>query len=170
LQKIIIVVELLHHVSYLPTQKEKKGAKARFSFSNANQTGKKCHQAAQTKRTAESHRLTMLKKSLRLGKRDLEGFFKAKSRFCPGNLLQMRFLPAAEATKWAFVVSSSVKKNAVARNLVRRRMAEIARDLGDQIKKNADLVFFLKLGEKKTPSYEKLKNDMIRILTICGFL
>ncbi len=82
----------------------------------------------------------------------------------------MKSVPAEGQNKWAFVVSSSIKKNAVARNLTRRRMAEAADSLRDEIKKNHHFVFFFKLTGKKPPSYQKLKSDMIKTLSLCGAL
>ena len=112
----------------------------------------------------------MLKKQLRLGKKELEGFFNNRSRSFPGDLLRLKVSPRDGKSKWAFVVSSSVKKNAVARNLTRRRMAETATTFQDKITKNYNLVFFFKLESKKAPSFKKIKDDMIKTLSLCGAL
>ena len=113
---------------------------------------------------------SMLKKNLRLSKKDLEKFFKQRSRSFFGDFLRLRALLVISTTKWAFVVSSSITKNAVARNLTRRRMAEIAQSFDGKLKKDYHLVFFLKLISKKAPSFIELKNDMIKTLSLCGAL
>ena len=105
-----------------------------------------------------------------MGRRDIGEFFKKKSRSFYGGLLRLKALPANGETKWAFMVSSSVKKNAVARNLTRRRMAEAAGDIQGKMKKGYYLVFFFKLENKKAPSYQGLKGDMIKTLSLCGAL
>lgn len=113
----------------------------------------------------------MLKKPQRLKKNDIEKFFKNKFKsFKLGGIL-LRIAQNHEKTpRFAFMVSSSIKKNAVARNLTRRRMSEIARSIQPKISNGFDFIFSLKLSGKKAPSFASLKNDMINLLSTCGAL
>lgn len=113
----------------------------------------------------------MLKKSQRLGKRDIENFFKNrfKSYRLRGIVLRVS-KNESKIPRFAFIVSSSIKRNAVARNLTRRRMAEITQELSPKINNNLDMVFSFKLSGKKSPSFISLKNDIIELLSLCGIL
>ncbi|MEK7502896.1 MAG: ribonuclease P protein component [Patescibacteria group bacterium] len=114
----------------------------------------------------------MLKKSQRLSRKDLEKFFKGKFRSYGRGQLMLRVYwgDSGESPRFAFVVSSLIKRNAVARNLTRRRMAEISQELSPKIKGRTDLVFSFKLTGKTAPSFKSLKSDMIELLSICGAL
>lgn len=113
----------------------------------------------------------MLKKSQRLKKKDIENFFKNRFKsFKLGGILLRVAKNDEKIPRFAFMVSSSIKKNAVARNLTRRRMSEIARSILPKISNGLDFVFSLKLSQKKSPSFASLKNDMINLLSICGAL
>ena len=113
--------------------------------------------------------LNMLKKSLRLGRKDLDVFFKRKSVFTSGRLVNLRYINNdLKTTRFAFVVSFSgdqpQKGRAVLRNLVRRRMSEVVRLIFKKIPPGRDVVLFLKLKTRKPPKYEELKEDIFYVL------
>lgn len=126
----------------------------------------------------------MLAKKFLLTKKDIGVFFRSPTRLCAGSVVRLRFCRGAPArtergsarsgghpiTRWAFIISSKVRKNAVARNTTRRRMAEIARHLQPIIAHGFDLVFFASLQDKKALSTKKLRNDIIQTLQRCGAL
>lgn len=113
----------------------------------------------------------MLPKELRLGRKDLEEFFREKNRFYKGNMIDCRVHKSKKNhVRWAFVVSSDVKKNAVARNKARRRMNDVASRLQKTIIGGWVFVFLLRLHNKQSPSFGVLQDDMIQILKQCGAL
>ncbi|KKT41824.1 MAG: hypothetical protein UW30_C0004G0023 [Candidatus Giovannonibacteria bacterium GW2011_GWA2_44_13b] len=112
----------------------------------------------------------MLKKSLRLNRKDLEGFFKKRARFVSGSIVSARFTENnLKYSRFAFVVSFENKQKrkgrAVLRNLLRRRMSEIAGSLIKSIKPGQDIVFFIKLKNQKAPAYADLKKDILYVLS-----
>lgn len=108
----------------------------------------------------------MLKKSFRLGRKELGLFYKKKSFFKKGAFIILRFCRNQKgSSRFAFVVSGP-KKSAVSRNLARRRMSEIARTQIDGFPKGIDMVFFLKLGQdRKVPKFNELKKDIINAVS-----
>ena len=113
----------------------------------------------------------MLKKQDRLGRKDIELFFREKTGFYNGKILSLKIKKRKDnKIHWAFAISSGIKKNTVARNLTRRRMNEIARDMNGYIQYGIDIVFLIKLNTKQPPSFHVLKDDMIHILKSCGAL
>jgi len=123
----------------------------------------------------------MFAKKFLLTNKDIGVFFRSKTRLCAGSVVRLRFRRRAPArteprsggcpaTRWAFVVSSKVHKNAVARNATRRRMAEIARHLQPNVMRGLELIFFTSLQNKKAPSTKQLRSDMIQTLQQCGVL
>jgi len=113
----------------------------------------------------------MLKKSQRLAKKDIERFFAGRFKnYKLNNILLRVARNESGAPKFAFIVSSSIKRNAVARNLLRRRMSEISKELSPGINKGLDLVFSFKLLQKKAVPFKQLKDDMIKLLSLCGAL
>ncbi len=113
----------------------------------------------------------MLPKQSRLNRKDLEVFFRGKTRFYKGSMLNLKIHKSANSkVQWAFVVSSDIKKNAVARNKTRRRMNDIAFKLQSSIIGGWDLVFMLRLQKKQPPSFKVLQDDMIQTLKQCGAL
>lgn len=113
----------------------------------------------------------MLKKHDRLSAKELKSFFSQKTRSYHGTVLMMRVHKRQDKlARWAFVVSNTIKKNAVARNSVRRRMGSIAEKLQKHIVGGWDIVFFIKLVKKQSPSSQVLQDDMIKVLTLCGAL
>ena len=68
----------------------------------------------------------------------------------------------------AFIVSSAVKKNAVARNKTRRRMGEIVRKIC--LNSSADFIFSIKLTDKRSYSFKFLKEEIEKLLKLCGVL
>lgn len=113
----------------------------------------------------------MLPKKERLGRKDIELFFREKTRFYKGKLITLKIRKrSSNGIRWAFIISSTIKKNAVARNKVRRRMNEIAQILKESIHDGFDLVFLIKLNTKRPTSFLTLKDDMIHVLKLCGAL
>ena len=104
-------------------------------------------------------------------RKEIEAFFKRRFRVYRAKTIILRVSEnRLNVLKVAFIVSSVVKKNAVARNKTKRRMIEIVRGLFPSIKTGYDLVFSYKLESKKAPSFESLKNDIINLLILCGAL
>lgn len=105
----------------------------------------------------------MLKKGLRLGRKDLETFFRSKSRHFRGNIVTMRARRNSKSVnRFAFVVSGVKSRGAALRNLARRRMAEAVQKMGGA---GWDIVFFVKLSERKVPSFDDLKKDVKYVIS-----
>lgn len=112
----------------------------------------------------------MLKKSLRLGRKDLEIFFQKRSKFVPGGIVSLRFAENNfQYSRFAFVVSFEDKQKrkgrAVIRNILRRRMSEIVRNSAKNIKLGLDVVFFIKIKSQKIPTYRALTEDIQHVLS-----
>ena len=106
-----------------------------------------------------------------MGKKDIEKFFEGRFRnYKFGSVLLRVARNESKMPMFAFIISSSLKRNAVARNLTRRRMSEIAVELAPKINNGLNLVFSFKLSQKKAPSFQGLKDDMINLLSLCGAL
>lgn len=104
-------------------------------------------------------------------KKDIDRFFAERFKVYRAKKTTLRISRnGLNVLRTAFIISSGVKKNAVARNKTRRRMSEIVRSLFPHIKIGYDLIFSYKLEDKKAPSFEDLKNDIIKLLTLCGAL
>jgi len=113
----------------------------------------------------------MLKKQLRLTRKELKAFFGRRFRVCRGSMLTLRVSRnGSGTTKAAFVVASSLTRNAPARNTVRRRLGEIVSELYPQITPGLDLVFSYTLQKRTAPSFKVLKDDTIKTLSLCGAL
>ena len=72
------------------------------------------------------------------------------------------------AARSAFIVSSAVKKNAAARNKIRRRMSEIVRTT--DLSPGHDFIFSIKLEDKKPYSFKFIKEEIEKLLKLCGAL
>ena len=112
----------------------------------------------------------MLKKSLRIDRRGLEVFFSARGGSKPrsfyGKIVAMRARRNNSTTnRFAFVVSGPKTRAAHLRNLARRRMAEAVRTMLKIIPPGRDVVFFLKLNERKVPSFAALKEDIKNVIS-----
>jgi ribonuclease P protein component len=113
----------------------------------------------------------MLPKQERLGRKDIKILFGERTSFYKGKILSLKIKKRRDKNiRWAFSVSSTIKKNAPARNKTRRRLSESACVLGSLITQGADMFFMTKLTTKHPPSYKALKDDMIYILKSCGVL
>ncbi len=113
----------------------------------------------------------MLKKQLRLTRRELTAFFGRRFRVCRGEMLTVRVSRnGSSITKAAFVVKSSLTRNAPARNTVRRRLGEVVFELYSKITPGLDLVFSYTLEKRTAPSFRALKDDTIKTLSSCGAL
>ena len=122
----------------------------------------------------------MLKKILRLSRKDLEAFFstgggsafggKKRPKFTTGKLVSLRFNENnLKHSRFAFIVSFEDKQKrkgrAVIRNLLRRRMSEIVRNSVKNIKPGLDMVFFIKIKNQKQPKYRALTEDIQYVLS-----
>ena len=109
----------------------------------------------------------MLKKKLRLGRKDLNDFFQSKSRYYRGGIVAMRAgRNKKDASRFAFVVSGVKRRGgAVLRNLARRRMAEVVRVLRAAIPPGWDVVFFLKITGRRAPLLSELKDDIKHVIS-----
>ena len=106
----------------------------------------------------------MFKKSLRLTKREIKLFFNSKPRYTKGGYVVLRYLKNKKPhSRFAFIVSGP-KKFAVGRNLARRRMSEAVELVYNKIPPGYDLVFFLKLVEKKVPTFKLIKEETNNVL------
>ena len=117
----------------------------------------------------------MLAKKFLLTKKDIGVFARSRTLQYLGSRVRLRACLGRHVTRvhrarFAFVVSSKVRRNAFARNAMRRRMAEIVRHLQPNMKAGGEFVFFLTLHDKKAPSTKQLKDDIIRLLKQCGVL
>lgn len=113
----------------------------------------------------------MLPKQERLGRKEIELFFREKTNSHKGRILLLKIKKRKNKNvRWAFTISSGIKKNAVARNKTCRRMNEIAKNLKGSIQEGFDIVFLIKLNTKQSPSFKILKDDMIHMLKSCGAL
>ena len=113
----------------------------------------------------------MLAKKFLLTKKDIKIFFRSRTSYCAGSIVRLRTRRVIRPyTRWAFVIASKVRKNAVARNTTRRRMAEVSRHIQPKIPTGIEIVFFLTLLDKKAPSTKQLRDDMIQTLQRCGIL
>lgn len=111
----------------------------------------------------------MLKKDLRLNRKDLNLFFKKKTGFTAGNLVSVRFMKnSLNINRFAVVLTFSggipKKGRAVKRNLIRRRILEIIRLAIGKLGSGLDIVFFVKISNKSTPKFNELKEDISYVL------
>lgn len=67
--------------------------------------------------------------------------------------------------RFAFVVSGVKPKGAALRNLARRRMAEAVRAMSATIPPGWDVIFFLKLNERRVPPFSALKEDIKYVIS-----
>ena len=108
----------------------------------------------------------MLKKSLRLGRRDLENFFRKKSYRFRGALITARASRSGGPySRFAFVASGPKNRAAHLRNLARRRMAEATQAMLKDVPAGWDIVFFIKLSGRQVPSLDAIKKDIKNVLS-----
>ena len=113
----------------------------------------------------------MLSKQSRLDRKKIESFFNSQYKTYKGKILTLKFRKNnSKKNNWAFIVSSSIKKNAVSRNKVRRRMSNIAENIQNTTNNGFDFVFITRLNTKIAPSFKILRDDMIQLLKLCGVL
>lgn len=74
--------------------------------------------------------------------------------------------------RFAFVVSGIKSRGAALRNLARRRMAEAVQKIGAVgvgsdgiVGAGRDIVFFLKLNERKIPPFKAFKKDIKHVIS-----
>jgi len=103
----------------------------------------------------------MLKKALRLGRADLAKIFRLKTRSFRGKIVSVRvFRNEKQKNRFAFIVSGPKNRGAALRNLVKRRVSEAAKSFIKTIPIGRDVVFFIKLSERKAPSFAEIKEDI----------
>jgi RNase P protein component len=109
----------------------------------------------------------MLPRKKRLTRKDISLFFSSKNKFVKGDLVSLRVRVSKLDTRFAFVASSDKKRNATERALARRRMSFVVEQLLklNKIKQGLDIMFFIRLSDKKCPSFNLIKNDIITLLT-----
>ncbi|MDP3934991.1 MAG: ribonuclease P protein component [Candidatus Giovannonibacteria bacterium] len=107
----------------------------------------------------------MLKKALRLGRADLAKIFRSKTRSFRGKIVSVKvFRNGKFINRFAFIVSGPKNRGAALRNLARRRMAEAAKSFLKTIPAGRDVVFFIKLSERKSPSFTEIREDIKYVL------
>src|SRR3989344_79120 len=107
----------------------------------------------------------MLKKASRLGRADLAKVFMSKTRSFRGKIVSVRVsLNNKQKTRFAFIVPGPKKRGAALRNLARRRMSEAAKSFLKAIPAGRDIVFFIKLLERKAPSFAEIREDIKYVL------
>lgn len=116
----------------------------------------------------------MLKRSLRLSRRDLENFFRKRSYYFRGALITARARRSrGPISRFAFVASGTKNRAAHLRNLARRRMAEAVQAMLKDVLAGPDgavgagwdIVFFIKLPGRQVPSFEVIKKDIKNVLS-----
>ena len=114
----------------------------------------------------------MLKKALRLGRADLAKIFKSKTRSFRGKIVSVIvFRNDKQKNRFAFIVSGPKKRGAALRSLARRRMSEAAKSFLKTIPaarlqdgQGRDVVFFIKLSERRVPSFAEIREDIKYVL------
>ena len=117
----------------------------------------------------------MLKKDSRLSRKDLKDIFSAKGGSASGGksktwgfrgkIISVRvFRNEKQKNRFAFIVSGPKNRGAVLRNLTKRRMSEAAKSFIKTMPAGWDVVFFIKLSERKVPSFVEIKKDIKYVL------
>lgn len=102
-------------------------------------------------------------------KKDIERFFAGRFKTYRAQKTTLRISKNnLNSARTAFIVSSAVKKNAVARNKTRRRITEVVRLLN--LSPGKDFVFSIKLEDKKPYSFKFIKEEIEKLLKLCGVL
>lgn len=102
-------------------------------------------------------------------KKEIEKFFAGRFKTYRATKTILRIQKNnLNSARIAFIVSSAVKKNAVARNKTRRRMSEITRKI--DLNPGADLIFSVKLTDKRPYLFKFLKEEIEKLLKLCGAL
>ena len=112
----------------------------------------------------------MLPKTFRVNKeKDINRFFGLKFRKIGGwsassQFLILKSLPTKNTySRFGFIVNTKVDNRASVRNLVKRRLREIARLNQTKIKQPRDLLI-LALPPSKTKNYKELEKDFLELL------
>ena len=121
------------------------------------------------KRDESVLRLSMLKKISRLDRKALDSFFKKKTGYTAGNLIYIRYIKNnLNNSRFGVVVSFAAeqpkKGRAVLRNLTKRRILEISRQITKNIGTGLDVVFFVKIKNRQAPKFAELKEDILYVL------
>ena len=112
----------------------------------------------------------MLDKENRLRKkRDFEAIFKKGRSFKESFLILKIVKNSLEASRFGFIVSQKVSKNAVVRNKIRRRLSEAIRLNLKDIKKGIDAVL-IALPSIKSKTYPEIKDMLAIIFKKAGLL
>ena len=115
----------------------------------------------------------MLNKNLRLDRGELDIFFSTQNKTFVGKIITVRFVKNNQKTnRFAFIVSfvngQAKKGRSVLRNLARRRMSEVIRNLINKIQVGYDIVFFYKIKDRKISKIVDLKKDIEYVLHKCN--
>ena len=114
----------------------------------------------------------MLPSKKRIHKSHFEEVFK-KGTFYPGRSVNLILLNSPDITgktsKFAFSVSKKIAKNAVSRNLIRRRGFSVVKNIINNIKPGFLGVFVIKKTQTKL-TFEILKEDIESICSRAGIL
>ena len=106
----------------------------------------------------------MLSKKNRITKKkDFERIFKKGTSFREQFLVLKVTLSPLQASRFTFVVSRKVSKNAVVRNKIRRQLRELMRPQINEIKKRVDGVFIVLPG-LENKNFQEIKNILNNLL------
>ena len=87
-----------------------------------------------------------------------------QGRFIGAEFFTLKFLGNnLDASRFCFVVSSKVAKQATQRNLIKRRLRHVVRDLLPQIKLGYDIVILTQATSKEAP-YAQLRDVLLGAL------
>lgn len=102
---------------------------------------------------------------MRMGRKDLEEFFKRKSFSVRGKTLSARISAnKLGRQRFAFVVSGPKNRGAVLRNLAKRRMSAAVEKFYKAGEAGNDIVFFMKLSQRRVPEFEVIREDVKHVL------
>jgi len=104
----------------------------------------------------------LFKKNRVTKKKDFERIFKKGITFREQFLI-LKIAPGLfPESRFAFIVSQKVSKNAVVRNRIRRRLRELTRSLASEIKKEVDGVF-IALSGLEDKDFQEVKSILYNL-------
>jgi len=105
----------------------------------------------------------LFKKNRVTKKKDFEKIFKKGVSFRE-QLLILKVIPGLSSkSRFAFIASQKVSKNATVRNRVRRQLRELMRPLADKVKGGVDGVF-IALPGLEDKDFQEVKNIVYNLL------
>lgn len=102
-------------------------------------------------------------------KKEIDGVFLRGKSVKEGFLVLKTAKSRLETVRFCFVVSKRVSKTAVGRNLIKRRMREIARAALPRLKSGHDLIFIAMPGLEKM-DYPRIEKDMKKSFARSGII